>query len=91
MDEIARLVRVKVSDTGVGIPPEDAEHIFDKFYRAKANNKQAKGTGLGLNLVKQIIEKIHDGRVFITSTVGKGTTFSFELPLAVNETATVTG
>ncbi|GAF78850.1 unnamed protein product, partial [marine sediment metagenome] len=49
--------------------------------------KQAKGTGLGLNLVKQIVEKVHNGRVFVTSQVGVGSTFSFELPLATRQAA----
>ncbi|MHC4362860.1 MAG: ATP-binding protein, partial [Planctomycetota bacterium] len=60
---------------------------FDKFYRVGANNKQAKGTGLGLNLVKQIVEKLHDGRVYVTSEVGVGSTFGFELPLATQQVA----
>jgi two-component system phosphate regulon sensor histidine kinase PhoR len=85
VDEGSSLVRVSVSDTGVGIPEDDIEHVFDKFYRVGANKKQAKGTGLGLNLVKQIIEKVHDGRVFVTSKVGQGSTFSFELPLATGQ------
>jgi two-component system phosphate regulon sensor histidine kinase PhoR len=91
VDEIAKAVRVKITDTGVGIPADEIEHVFDKFYRVKANNKQAKGTGLGLNLVRQIIEKVHNGKVFVTSEVGKGSTFGFELPLAVGEPASVTG
>ena len=82
VDDDASLVRVTVTDTGVGIPADEIEHVFDKFYRVGANNKQAKGTGLGLNLVKQIVEKLHDGRVFVTSRVGEGSTFGFELPLA---------
>ncbi|MBN1807069.1 MAG: PAS domain-containing protein [Sedimentisphaerales bacterium] len=85
VDEGASLVRVSVTDTGVGIPEDDIEHVFDKFYRVDANNKQAKGTGLGLNLVKQIIEKVHDGRVSVTSKVGQGSTFSFELPLVMGQ------
>jgi two-component system phosphate regulon sensor histidine kinase PhoR len=89
VDEAARLVKVTVTDTGVGIPPEEIEHLFGKFYRVAANNKHAKGTGLGLNLVKQIVEKVHNGRVFVTSEVGVGSTFGFELPLAAAEMATV--
>jgi two-component system phosphate regulon sensor histidine kinase PhoR len=85
VDEIAGLVRVSITDTGVGIPEDEIEHIFDKFYRVGANKKQAKGTGLGLNLVKQIVEKAHDGRVFVTSKPGVGSTFGFELPLATAE------
>jgi two-component system phosphate regulon sensor histidine kinase PhoR len=75
-------ITVTVADTGVGIPPEAVERVFDKFYRVEANNKYAKGTGLGLNLVRQIVETVHGGRVFVTSTVGKGSVFGFELPLA---------
>lgn len=87
VDESASLARVTVTDTGVGIPEDEIQHVFEKFYRVGANNKQAKGTGLGLNLVKQIVEKVHDGRVFVTSQVGVGSTFSFELPLATRELA----
>ena len=79
------VVTVTVKDTGVGIPTEDVEHVFDKFYRVEANKKYAKGTGLGLNLVKQIVEKVHGGRVFVTSEVGQGSTFGFDVPLAVRE------
>jgi len=87
VDESASIARVTVADTGVGIPADEIEHVFDKFYRVGANKKQAKGTGLGLNLVKQIIEKVHDGRVFVTSQVGVGSTFGFELPLATRQSA----
>jgi two-component system phosphate regulon sensor histidine kinase PhoR len=83
VDEREGLARVSVTDTGVGIPENELDHVFDKFYRVsrKANQDQAKGTGLGLNLVKQIVEKVHNGRVFVRSEVGVGSTFGFELPL----------
>lgn len=87
VDEVESLVRVTVTDTGVGIPEDEIEHVFDKFYRVGVNNKQAKGTGLGLNIVKQIVEKLHDGRVFVESQVGVGSAFGFELPLATRQTA----
>jgi two-component system, OmpR family, phosphate regulon sensor histidine kinase PhoR len=87
VNEVDAMARVTVTDTGVGIPADEIAHVFDKFYRVGANNKQAKGTGLGLNLVKQIVEKIHNGRVFVTSEVGVGSTFGFELPLAAAELA----
>jgi two-component system phosphate regulon sensor histidine kinase PhoR len=89
VDEVTSLVRVRITDTGVGIPEDEIEHVFEKFYRVGANKKQAKGTGLGLNLVKQIVEKVHDGRVFVTSQVGVGSTFGFELPLAKRQAAGV--
>jgi len=85
VDENAGTAQVTVTDTGVGIPKDEIEHIFDKFYRVDANKKQAKGTGLGLNLVKQIIEKVHHGRVFVISEPGVGSTFGFELPLAIGQ------
>ncbi|UCF00063.1 MAG: PAS domain-containing protein [Planctomycetota bacterium] len=87
VDEIAGIARVNVVDTGVGIPEDEIEHVFDKFYRVSTNEGQAKGTGLGLNLVKQIVEKVHNGRVFVRSKVGEGSTFGFELPLATAEVA----
>lgn len=82
IDEAASLIQVLITDTGVGIPEDEIEHVFDKYYRVESNKKQARGTGLGLNLVKQIIEKLHKGRVFVNSQVGVGSTFGFELPLA---------
>ena len=81
VDEIGSLARVSVIDTGVGIPPKEVEHLFEKFYRAPANAHRAEGTGLGLNLVRQIVETLHGGRVFVQSQVGAGSTFGFELPL----------
>ncbi len=91
VNEADGLARVTVADTGVGIPADEIDHVFDKFYRVGANNKQAKGTGLGLNLVRQIVEKVHNGRVFVTSRVGVGSTFGFELPLAAAEMAVAAG
>lgn len=90
VDESEKTVRVEVIDTGVGIPDDQVEHVFNKFYRVTSNNKYAKGTGLGLNLVKQIVESIHNGKVFVTSQVGKGSTFGFEVPLFSQVTEEVT-
>ena len=85
VDETADIARLSVTDTGVGIPEDEIEYVFEKFYRVSTGEKQAKGTGLGLNLVKQIIEKVHNGRVFVRSKPGSGSTFGFELPLATKE------
>ena len=82
-------VSFTVTDTGPGIPADEVDFVFDKFYRVKKNEKYAKGTGLGLNLVKQIVETVHSGRVFVTSTQGCGSTFGFELPLASAQTGVV--
>jgi two-component system phosphate regulon sensor histidine kinase PhoR len=81
LDEARKKVVVRISDTGVGIPPKDLPFVFDKFYRVEANNRMAKGTGLGLSLVKHIVETVHRGRIFVESSVGRGTTFGFELDL----------
>lgn len=81
VDERHGVATCEVRDTGVGIPPEDLPHIFDKFYRVQSNSKMAKGTGLGLSLVKHIIETVHEGKLQVTSEAGKGSTFAFELPL----------
>jgi two-component system phosphate regulon sensor histidine kinase PhoR len=81
-DETKKQLVTKITDTGVGIPPKDLPFVFDKFYRAEANNHMAKGTGLGLALVKHIIETVHKGRIFVESQAGKGSTFGFELGLS---------
>jgi two-component system phosphate regulon sensor histidine kinase PhoR len=81
VDEPQSTVRVSVHDTGVGIPEDEIIHVFDKFYRASSNEDRAEGTGLGLSLVRQIVEKLHGGHVFVKSQVGSGSTFGFELPL----------
>ncbi|MHC4412156.1 MAG: sensor histidine kinase [Planctomycetota bacterium] len=86
IDDNSNIARVSVTDTGVGIPEKEVGHLFEKFYRVAANKKEAKGTGLGLNLVKQIVEKVHNGKVFVTSKQGEGSTFGFEIPLATAET-----
>ena len=73
------LIQVNISDTGCGIPDDAKERVFDEFYRVEnAINDQVKGTGLGLSLVKHIVEA-HGGKIWITSKVGAGSTFSFTL------------
>ena len=81
VDERRNVVNCEVSDTGVGISSEDLPHIFDKFYRARGHTKLAKGTGLGLALTKQIVESVHNGKLYVTSEAGKGSTFTIELPI----------
>ena len=70
-----------VKDTGVGIPEEDAKHIFDRFYRVdKARSRETGGTGLGLSIVRQMVQ-LHRGEITVDSTPGKGSTFTVTLPL----------
>lgn len=75
-------VQVDVKDTGFGIPQDAQEHIFEEFYRVDNTiNQGVKGTGLGLALVKQIIEA-HQGKIWVNSKIGEGSTFSFTLKAA---------
>jgi two-component system NtrC family sensor kinase len=72
---------VQVKDNGAGIPPGDQPYIFDKFYRASNVPPDVSGTGLGLAIVKSIVEN-HQGRIWVDSVVGMGTTFTIVLPIA---------
>jgi len=73
-------IHLKVSDTGIGIPKENQERIFEKFYRIeKAPGAGVKGLGIGLPTVKSIVE-MHHGQVWVESEVGKGSTFHVMLP-----------
>jgi two-component system phosphate regulon sensor histidine kinase PhoR len=73
-------VRVRVTDTGIGIPARDLPHVFDKFYRVQADATAGiPGTGLGLAITRSIVEA-HGGRIGVESTEGAGSTFWVELP-----------
>ena len=71
-------VRVEVEDTGYGIPAEDCDRVFDRFFRVEDKVHTLEGTGLGLSIVRNIIEK-HHSKIHIKSEVGIGTTFWFDL------------
>ena len=73
-------VEVSVSDTGVGIAPEDQEAVFEEFRQVGTAEKKAEGTGLGLTLCRKFIE-LHGGRIRVKSQVGEGSTFSFTIPV----------
>jgi signal transduction histidine kinase len=76
------MVRVSVSDNGGGIPAEDLPHIFDHFYRVDDSRARATGgTGMGLAIAKLLVEA-HGGTITATSEQGKGSAFSFTLPIA---------
>ncbi|MFQ4135084.1 two-component system sensor histidine kinase NblS [Nodosilinea sp. PGN35] len=71
-------IRIEISDTGIGIAPEDQQAIFDRFFRVENRVHTLEGTGLGLSIVKNIIEK-HSSQVHLVSEVGVGTTFWFDV------------
>jgi len=73
--------RASVSDTGPGIPESQYERIFEEFQQVDGSSTRAKGgTGLGLAIAKKIIE-LHGGRIWVESTIGKGSTFTFSVPV----------
>jgi len=75
------VVAISVVDTGMGIPSEEHESVFDKFYQVGATTKGVReGTGLGLAITKRLVEQ-HGGRIWVQSELGKGSRFTFTLPL----------
>jgi two-component system, NtrC family, sensor kinase len=78
------LVEVSVSDTGVGIAPEDQEAVFEEFRQVGTAEKKAEGTGLGLTLCRKFVE-LHGGRIRVKSQVGMGSTFTFTIPVRRGE------
>lgn len=80
-DNLTQSVLVMVSDTGLGIPPDAQEKLFEKFYRVENYKRVAKGTGLGLNLCKHIVETVHHGQIGVDSKLGMGSKFWFSIPM----------
>src|SRR5262249_36609085 len=75
----------RVSDTGIGIPPDQIEAVFAEFRQVDATiTREFGGTGLGLSITKKFVE-MHGGRIWVESELGKGSTFSFTIPLRVTE------
>ena len=75
-------VDISVKDEGPGIEQKHLPKLFDRFYRAENNVHTVKGTGLGLYLVKTTVEKHHNGKVYVNSTVGEGSVFGIKLPVS---------
>ena len=79
VEEEKKFGRIIIRDTGIGIPDEDLDRIFERFYRVdKARSREVGGTGLGLAIVKHIIEA-HSSKISVRSKVGEGSEFSFTL------------
>ncbi|MDQ3653803.1 MAG: HAMP domain-containing histidine kinase [Chloroflexota bacterium] len=75
------MVEVSVSDTGRGIPADEIEHVFERYYQAERGVRHDEGSGLGLSIVKQLVTA-HGGEISVESREGEGTTFRFTLPQA---------
>ena len=83
-----KIVQIRVSDTGPGIAAEDQPHLFDKFYRVDSSaTRTVGGTGLGLFICRKIVE-LYNGRIWVDSTVGKGSVFYVNLPRISTQVAT---
>jgi signal transduction histidine kinase len=72
---------VSVTDTGVGIAPEDQAAVFEEFRQVGTADKKVEGTGLGLTLSRKFVE-LHGGRIWVESELGRGSTFTFTLPMS---------
>ncbi|NGQ96017.1 HAMP domain-containing histidine kinase [Brevibacillus sp. SYP-B805] len=80
LEQHGREVTIRISDTGIGIPEEDQSRIFERFYKAdKSRNRTNSGSGLGLSIVKKIVE-MHNGRIAVRSVPGEGAVFTVTLP-----------
>jgi signal transduction histidine kinase len=79
-------VEISVTDTGIGIAPEDQEVVFEEFRQVGKAEKKAEGTGLGLALCRKFVE-LHGGRIWVKSQVGHGSTFTFTLPVRQRDRA----
>ena len=77
-------VEVSVTDTGVGIAPEDQEAVFEEFRQVGTAAKKVEGTGLGLALSRKFVE-LHGGRIWVKSQMGVGSTFAFTVPLTLGQ------
>ncbi|HSD52356.1 MAG TPA: ATP-binding protein, partial [Candidatus Methylomirabilis sp.] len=81
LDTSSEWLEVRVTDTGIGIKPEDQERIFEHFHQiSNSVTREQTGTGLGLALARRFVE-VHGGRIWVESEEGKGSTFTFVLPL----------
>ena len=81
VDDLGTMARVSIQDHGVGIAPDELPHLFEQFYRTAATARQVDGLGLGLHVVKMLVEG-HGGSLGVESVLGLGSTFYFTLPLA---------
>ncbi|MCE5316976.1 MAG: PAS domain-containing protein [Parachlamydia sp.] len=80
LEDLGNSIRIRVADKGIGIPTADLDHVFERFYTVnKAHSRKLGGSGLGLSIVQNIVQK-HNGAISVASELGKGTTFTIILP-----------
>lgn len=80
-DNLTGSIVLAVEDTGMGIPPDRLEKVFEKFYRIENYERMARGTGLGLNLCRHIVESLHAGQIGVESELGRGSKFWISVPM----------
>ncbi|GAC1302007.1 MAG: hypothetical protein NVSMB24_05850 [Mucilaginibacter sp.] len=83
IEQVGDMAKVSVADTGPGVIPDKLAHLFDRYYRVEGNGIQGSGLGLGLYISSEIIKK-HTGQIGVDSELGKGSTFWFTLPIALD-------
>lgn len=84
LDDEKRNAVISVKDTGIGIPPEDKNRVFERFYRVdKSHSREIGGTGLGLSIVKHVV-MFHNGTIHVDSSLNEGTTFTVVLPIKIS-------
>jgi len=81
-EDLGKLMRFRVTDTGTGIPPELRDHVFDRYWQAEQSGHG--GAGLGLAIARGIV-LAHGGQMWLETTVDRGTTFYFTLPAATDQ------
>jgi signal transduction histidine kinase len=86
--ERGAFVEVSIADTGVGIPADDLDRIFERFYQVDKSRSRGRGTGLGLAIIKEIVDA-HSGHIRAESKVGEGTKFVVLLPVTEADTQTL--
>jgi signal transduction histidine kinase len=82
MEKFDEYIRISINDNGPGIPKEDMDHIFDRFYRGEKSRSRNQNSGFGLGLaITQYIVQQHNGKIIVESKPNEGTTFTIELPI----------
>ena len=81
LEERTDIVLISVSDTGIGIPEDYKDKIFDRFLQVESANKLQSGTGLGLSICKKLVE-LMEGEIWVESTINSGSTFTFTVPIS---------